>query len=86
MKHGPKSDCPHNENNTEYCSLCLRAKIERLAAELRGAYNQGFSDGFDSQDKTIMGICAAADIGFNRFLELDDRAIKALEGEKHEKS
>ena len=24
------SDCPHNENNTDYCSICLRAEIERL--------------------------------------------------------
>jgi hypothetical protein len=36
------SDCPHNENNTDYCSICLRAEIERLTNALevkQASYN-----------------------------------------------
>ena len=57
----------------------LQARVDALEADLRGAYNQGFSDGFDSKDKTLMGIGAAADIGFNRFMSLDNS-----EGENNE--
>ena len=54
----------------------MRKEIERLKSELRGAYNQGFSDGFDSKDKTLMGIGTAADIGFNRFMALANSEVK----------
>jgi hypothetical protein len=33
------SDCPHNENNTEYCNICLRTEIVRLTEMINNAIN-----------------------------------------------